>query len=291
MSVKILILGGDGMLGHQLLEYFNSRYSVWVTLRSDTSKYRSYANFNSKNALFEVEASICEGFEKIIADIKPDVVINCVGIVRQRKEAEDAVESIKINSLLPHQLSVVCAKNNARLIHVSTDCVFSGKEGSYVESDIPDATDIYGRSKLLGEVTTGNSITLRTSIIGLELSRKQGLIEWFLAQRGTIKGYSNAIFTGFTTRELAFILEVLITQHPGLSGLWHVSSNPISKYQLLTDLAMKLNRKDIEIIEDKEFQCDRSLDGSKFTLATGYIPPSWDEMLDKLAAQIKNQKI
>ncbi len=278
------------MLGHQLLDYFSARYDVWATLRNDPSNYLAFAKFNEKNTLYDVEVSSIDVLENIIAGIEPDVVINCVGIVKQRKEAECAVESIKINSLLPHQLSVICEKHNARLIQVSTDCVFTGVKGNYVETDIPDATDIYGRSKLLGEVTTGNSITLRTSIIGLELARKQGLIEWFLAQHGKIHGYSNAIFTGFTTLELASIIDILIAKHSNLSGLWHVSSNSISKYQLLCDLALKLDRKDIDILEDKKFQCDRSLNGSKFNIATGYMPPSWDEMLDKLAAQIKNQK-
>jgi len=288
--MKILILGGDGMLGHQLLDYLSARYNVWATLRNDPGNYLAFTQFNEKNTIFDVEVSSTDVLEKIIVDVEPDVVINCVGIVKQRKEAKDAVESIKINSLLPHQLSLTCEKYGARLIQISTDCVFTGVKGGYVEADIPDAADIYGRSKLLGEVTTGNSITLRTSIIGLELARKQGLIEWFLAQHGTIHGYSNAIFTGFTTLELASIIDALITKHPSLSGLWHVSSNSINKYQLLCDLALKLDRKDIEILEDKEFQCDRSLNASKFNIATGYMPPSWDEMLDKLAAQIKNQK-
>lgn len=288
--MKILILGGDGMLGHQLLDYLSARFNVWATLRKDPGNYLPFKKFNEKSTLFNVEVSSTGVLEKIIVDIKPDIVINCIGIVKQRKEAEDAIESIKINSLLPHQLLLLCEKHNARLIQVSTDCVFTGVHGNYVETDIPDATDIYGRSKLLGEVIAENSITLRTSIIGLELSRKQGLIEWFLAQRGTIHGYSNAIFTGFTTLELASIIDDLITKHTSLSGLWHVSSNPISKYQLLCDLAFKLDRKDLEILEDKEFQCDRSLNGSKFNIATGYMPPSWDEMLDKLTIQIKNQK-
>ena len=288
--MRILILGGDGMLGHQLLDSLSARYSVWVTLRNKASNYQAFTKFNHKNSFYGIEVSSINTLEKIITDTQADVVINCIGIVKQREEAQDAVESIKINSLFPHQLSSLCKKYDARLIQISTDCVFSGDQGGYVETDIPDATDIYGRSKLLGEVTVGNSITLRTSIIGLELSRKQGLIEWFLAQRGTIYGYSNAIFTGFTTIELASIIDTLIIKYPALSGLWHVSSNSISKYQLLLDLALKLGRKDIKILENNEFQCDRSLNSTKFKKATSYIPPSWDEMLERLADQIINRK-
>ncbi len=288
--MRILIFGGDGMLGHQLLKSYDQRYEVVVTLHNDPSKYEPYKIFDSNNSLYKVEASNYDQVKRIFSSLKPDVVINCIGIVKQRKDSTDAIKSIRVNALLPHQLSLLCAENNARLIQISTDCVFSGAKGDYMESDIPDATDIYGRSKLLGEVITENSITLRTSIIGLELSRKQGLIEWFLAQSGTIKGYSKAIFTGFTTSELASIIELLITQHTDLSGLWHVASSPISKYQLLSDLAMKLGRQDIEIIEDKEFQCDRSLNGTRFREATGYILLSWDKMLDKLVGQITNRE-
>ena len=288
--MRILILGGDGMLGHQLLKSYLNQHEVFITLHNDQSKYESCNFFNSNNSLYEVEASNKSQIKKIFSNLKPDVVINCIGIVKQRKEAEDAIKSIKINALLPHQLSLLCLENNSRLIQISTDCVFSGEKGNYSEDDVPDATDLYGKTKLLGEISAPHSVTIRTSIIGLELSRKQGLIEWFLTQKGTIKGYDNAIFTGFTTLELASIIESLITQHTDLSGLWHVSSNPISKYQLLCNLAKKLNRQDIEIIKDEEFRCDRSLNGSKFISATGYTPPSWDKMLDTLADQIINRK-
>ena len=288
MSKRILIFGGDGMLGHQLLKSFQSNYHVTTTLRNSINSYKSFELFNHENSIFDIDVRNFKDINEVFVNVKPEVVINCVGIVKQRSESKDAIESIKINSLLPHQLELLCGQYNARLIQISTDCVFSGKKGDYLEEDIPDAEDIYGRTKLLGEVFSENAITLRTSIIGLELSRKQGLVEWFLAQRGTIKGYSKAIFTGFTTIELASIIDTIIIKHPGLTGLWHVSSNPINKYQLLNDLAVKLDRNDIEILEDKEFICDRSLNGSRFNSSTGYSPRSWDSMLDKLAKQILN---
>ncbi len=286
MSKRIVILGGDGMLGHQLLQHFDQRYKVWATLRNNFNTYQAYEIFNHENSLYEIEASNYDQLEKVFNKIRPEVVINCIGIVKQRKEAADAIESIRINALLPHQLCLLCKEFAARLIQISTDCVFSGEKGDYTESDVPDAADLYGRTKLLGEVSSPHAITLRTSIIGLELARKQGLIEWFLSQRGTIQGYVYAIYSGFTTIELAQIIERLITQHVELSGIWHISSNPINKYQLLCSLADKLNREDIEIEMEDKFRCDRSLDGSRFMQATGYVPPSWDEMLDKLTEQI-----
>ena len=288
MSKRILIFGGDGMLGHQLLKSFQSNYHVTTTLRNSINSYKSFELFNHENSIFDIDVRNFKDINEVFVNVKPEVVINCVGIVKQRSESKDAIESIKINSLFPHQLELLCGQYDARLIQISTDCVFSGKKGGYLEEDIPDAEDIYGRTKLLGEVFSENAITLRTSIIGLELSRKQGLVEWFLAQRGTVKGYSKAIFSGFTTIELASIIDTIIIKHPGLTGLWHVSSNPINKYQLLNDLAVKLDRNDIEIIEDKEFICDRSLNGSRFNSSTGYSPRSWDNMLDELAKQILN---
>ena len=289
MSARLLILGGDGMLGHQLLQHFDNKYVVKVTLRKKFDDYKIYNLFNRENSIFEVEASNIGNLSKVFSDFEPDFVVNCIGIVKQRKEASDAIESITINALLPHQLTLLCEKYAARLIQISTDCVFTGKKGNYAETDIPDALDLYGRTKLLGEIDSPHAITLRTSLIGLELLRKQGLIEWFLSQTYTINGYARAIYSGFTTAELASIIERIITQHRELSGIWHVSSNPISKYELLRNLSEKLNRQDINIIEDEKFVCDRSLDGSRFIKATGYVPPSWDEMLDVLAQQIKNR--
>ena len=289
MSARLLILGGDGMLGHQLLQHFDNKYVVKVTLRKKFDDYKIYNLFNRENSIFEVEASNIGNLSKVFSDFEPDFVVNCIGIVKQRKEASDAIESITINALLPHQLTLLCEKYAARLIQISTDCVFTGKKGSYAETDIPDALDLYGRTKLLGEIDSPHAITLRTSLIGLELLRKQGLIEWFLSQTCTINGYARAIYSGFTTAELASIIERIITQHRELSGIWHVSSNPISKYELLCNLSKKLNRQDIKIIKDEKFVCDRSLDGSRFMKATDYKPPSWDEMLDVLAQQIKKR--
>ncbi len=288
--MRILIFGGDGMLGHQLLKSYSHRHQVWVTLHGDPSVYHSYELFDSKNAKFEVDVFALSKIENILDELKPQVVVNCIGVVKQRKESKDAISSIKVNALWPHQLSYLCEKRNFRLIQISTDCVFSGEKGNCSESDIPDARDLYGRTKLLGEVVSKNAITLRTSIIGLELSRYQGLIEWFLSQHGKIQGYANAIYSGFTTIELASIIEELIVKHKELTGIWHVSSQPISKYDLLCSLSKKLNRVDVEIEREENLKCDRSLDGSKFSTKIGYKSPSWDVMLDGLVSQIISRR-
>jgi len=169
------------------------------------------------------------------------------------------------------------------MIHISTDCIFSGKRGNYTEADQSDAEDLYGRTKFLGEVSyTPHTITLRTSIIGRELRNRLGLMEWFLAQKGTIKGYRNAIFTGFTTDELSRIILNYVIPRTDLTGIYQVSSNPISKYDLLM-LANDAFEKNITITPDDEYKCDRSLDSTRFREATGYKPPSWPEMIAELA--------
>jgi dTDP-4-dehydrorhamnose reductase len=169
------------------------------------------------------------------------------------------------------------------MIHFSTDCVFSGKKGNYLESDQSDAEDLYGRTKFLGEVSYPHSVTLRSSIIGRELKTRLGLIEWFLCQKGSVHGYKNAMYTGFTTDEMSRILLNVVIINPGLSGVYHVASDPISKYDLLRLVKEKLSLQ-TEIIPDEDFRCDRSMDSSRFRSLTGYTPPSWEQMIEELAA-------
>lgn len=285
--MKILILGGDGMLGHELLASWAGRHDVRVTLRRPVDAYAAYGLFSAKNAIGGVEASDLPRVASVVRAAAPDAVVNCVGIVKQRQEAKAAIPSIEINALLPHRLAELCDEVGARLVHLSTDCVFSGRTGNYRETDVPDPVDLYGRSKLLGEVEHAPGVTVRSSIIGLELSRKTGLVEWFLAQRGMIRGFRRAIYTGFTTREMGRIIERLLLQHPDVHGVWQVASAPITKYDLLVQLSARLGRTDVEIAPDDEFICDRSLCGDRFAAATGYEAPSWDVMLAELADQIR----
>jgi dTDP-4-dehydrorhamnose reductase len=242
--------------------------------------------FDADNSYDGIDARSPDALSRVLADYRPQAVVNCIGIVKQRRAAADAIASLEINALFPHRLSLMCRMVDARLIHLSTDCVFSGERGAYTEDDLPDADDLYGRSKLLGEVGGPGAITLRTSIIGTELSRRSSLIEWYLAQRGTIKGYTRAIYSGFTTQQMARIIEHLLVVHPGLSGIWHVAAASISKHDLLCRLGRLLDRRDVAIEPDDSFVCDRSLNGERFAKATGCRAPSWDQMLTELAAAI-----
>lgn len=285
--MKILVLGGDGMLGHQLLKHLSGNHQVRVTLRQDASQYRDYGLFDHDNAYFGVDVRIFERLVEVFADFQPGAVINAVGIVKQRSSSKESIPSLELNALLPHKLSLLCKTVGARLVQISTDCVFSGEKGNYVESDIPDATDLYGKSKLLGELPDSYCATLRTSIIGLELARKKSLIEWYLAQKGEIKGFKKAIYTGVTTNEMARIIEFVLLNCPDLQGIWHVASKPINKYDLLKTLTEKLGRKDITLQSDIDFVCDRSLIGDAFINQTGYKIPEWDDMINELVVDIK----
>jgi dTDP-4-dehydrorhamnose reductase len=288
--VRILIFGGDGMLGHRLLQSWRDRHDVWVTLRQSVAAYGRYAGLFAGRALFDLDVRRLQGVVDAVEAVKPDAVVNAVGIVKQRPSANEAIPSLEINALFPHRLAEVCAAAKARMIHLSTDCVFSGSKGGYVETDVPDAADLYGRSKLLGEVIEPHCLTLRTSIIGLELRRHGSLVEWFLAQRGRIKGFRRAIYSGLTTEEMARAIEHFLVQQPELGGLWHLSSGPIDKYDLLTRLSKRLGRSDLEVVPDDEVVCDRSLDSRALQRKTTYRVPSWDSMLDELANGIRQRE-
>jgi len=287
--VRILILGGYGMLGHQLLKSWQGKHEVRVTLRGDSMRYAGYGLFTPENSFYGVDVLDFSRVEQVVRIFRPEAVVNAIGIVKQRIEAHDAILSLEVNSLLPHRLSQLCKKVGARLIHLSTDCVFSGGRGMYTEDDLEDARDLYGRSKLMGEVHDAHAVTLRTSIIGLELSRNKSLIEWFLAQSGQVKGFTRAVYSGFTTSEMARIIEQVLLEHRSMSGLWHVASEPISKYALLAELSGLMQRSDIDLLPENDFFCERSLDATRFNTETGYQPPSWHDMLKELAADIRER--
>jgi len=279
--MRILLLGGDGMLGHQLLKTWQKRHDIRCTLRQDLPAYESFKLFSTDNTYSGVDVRSLARLTEVLADFHPQAVVNCVGIVKQRSTAKESVPSLEINSLLPHRLAVLCKAIGARLVHLSTDCIFSGNKGNYREDDLSDAEDLYGKTKYLGEVWDDNCLTLRTSIIGRELSRKKSLLEWFLAQTGPIKGFKNAIYTGFTTLELSRIIENMLTQYPAASGVYQVSSDPINKYELLQLFREKLEHF-IEIQPDETFRCDRSLDSSRFRNEFTYKPPTWEAMIEEL---------
>lgn len=283
MKLRILILGGDGMMGHQLFARLCGQHEVRVTLRKSLDAYRSYGLFDTTTAFGDIEACTLDRLAEVFSLFRPEAVVNCIGIVKQRHSAMNAISSLEINALLPHRLAVLSRMVGARLIHLSTDCVFSGRKGGYSESDSSDANDLYGRTKYLGEVAEGHCLTIRTSIVGHELSRKTGLLEWFLAQKGTVPGFSRAIFSGLTTMEFSRVIEQLLVQHKEASGVYHVSSEPIDKYSLLL-LFRKYLAPEIEVIPDKNLVIDRSLDSTRFRGQFGYRPPSWDAMARELCA-------
>ena len=274
------------MLGHQLLRQWQGRHEVRVTLRRNSDAYAGFSLFKPDNSYYGVDIVRTEELIGVMADFHPQAVVNAVGIVKQQSAAKESIPSIDINALFPHRLAMLCKAVGARLIHMSTDCVFSGRKGNYQESNLSDAEDLYGKSKYLGEVHEAHCVTLRTSIIGSELSRKKSLVEWFLAQQGPIKGYRKAVFSGFTTIEMARIIEKLLVQHPQASGLYHVSSAPISKLELLAKIKEKLGLS-VQIVPDESFGIDRSLDSSRFRKEFSYTPPAWDDMLDELTNDIK----
>jgi dTDP-4-dehydrorhamnose reductase len=271
------------MLGHTLLEGLSRQagLAVHATVRDPRDLPRHLARGLSRRLHPDVDASDFDALVRAIAAVRPQCLVNCIGLVKQRPRASDPIDAIQINALLPHRLARLCRALGTRMIHFSTDCVFSGARGGYTEEDTPDATDLYGRTKLLGEPCEPNCITLRTSFIGHELRGRHGLIEWFLAREDKICGYTRAVFSGFPTVEITRILVEHILPNPSLTGLYHVSSAPISKYDLL-DLVARRYSKRIEIVASAEPALDRSLDSSRFKWATGYRPPSWPELIDAM---------
>ena len=281
--MRILIVGGDGMLGHQLLRHLKNRHDVRITLRLGRERYEGHPLLTEGKPFYEIDARHPDSVIRVVTQFRPEAVVNAIGIVKQRAEGKEVIPSIEVNALLPHRLAEACRAVDARLIHMSTDCVFSGRKGKYSEEDVPDAEDVYGRSKLLGEVSESHCLTVRTSMIGPELTRKTGLLEWLLSQKGpTVKGFTKAIFSGFPTCELARIVEMILVEHPKLHGLYHVASAPIDKYHLLTLIRDRLNLP-VRIEKDSALECDRSLDASRFHRATGYSSPTWQAMIDDMA--------
>jgi dTDP-4-dehydrorhamnose reductase len=282
--MRVLVLGGAGMLGHRVWLSLRERFETFVTLRSDARAYARFGVFDAARTLEGVDGARFETVAGAFARVRPDVVVNCIGIVKQLAEASDPIASLEVNALLPHRVAALCGTAGARLVHISTDCVFSGRTGSYREEDVADADDLYGRTKLLGEVHGAGSLTLRTSIIGRELQTSHGLAEWFLERRGQrVRGFTRAFFSGLTTHALARVIGDVIAGHPGLGGLYHVSSERISKYDLLTRLNDALQaRAIVEPVEEPRL--DRSLDSARFWRATAMTRPLWAEMIAEMSA-------
>lgn len=282
-KTEVLVLGASGMLGSEVLRCFSEKdgFNVVGTVRSSSS-----VQYLPKTLQPLIEANIDvlndDTLISLLKNTKPSIVVNCVGLIKQQASTNDPLVSLPINAIFPHKLARLCELSGARLIHISTDCVFSGKKGEYLEDDISDAEDLYGRSKQLGELTDyTNAITLRTSIIGRELNSKYSLLEWFLAQSGTINGFTNAIFSGLPTNELARVIRDVVAPAIERSGLYHVSSEKISKFELLS-LIKDEYKKEIEIKPDSSLRIDRSLNSQKFKSDFGYHVDDWKTLISRM---------
>ena len=282
---KVLIVGASGMLGNATYRLFalSPGFHVIGTTRS-LAGLDLLPRSDSARIIGGVDVEDFEGLVRLFRAECPDIVINCVGVIKQLPSAKDPSISIAINALFPHRLARLCAAQNARLVQVSTDCVFTGQRGNYRETDIADADDLYGRTKLLGEVDYPNAITLRTSIIGHEMGTTISLVDWFLSQHGPqVRGYRKAIYTGLPSVEFARVVRDILIPRPNLRGVWHLSSEPITKYDLLHLVARAYGKK-IEILPDDSVEIDRSLDGSRFRDATGYIAAPWNDLVNLMYA-------
>jgi dTDP-4-dehydrorhamnose reductase len=276
--LTVLVLGATGMLGHTVLRVLagSGHIDAWGAIRAGSPA--ALPAPVRKQVICGVDAESGDALAQAIATARPQAVINCVGVVKQLAAAEDPLAALPLNSMLPHRLARLCKLAGARLVHISTDCVFLGTKGLYSEDDPADARDLYGLSKYLGEVDYPNAITVRTSIIGPELRGAHGLVGWFLAQSGPVKGFTHAIFSGLSTVELAKVIRDYILPREELRGVHHVSAAPISKYDLLRLVAQTYQR-DTQIVPVSEPVIDRSLDSSRFRGLTGYSPPAWPDLV------------
>ncbi|MEB2437949.1 dTDP-4-dehydrorhamnose reductase family protein [Citrobacter braakii] len=277
--LKVMVLGVTGMLGYSLFANLKDYKNLNVigTARNLLGK-EQYFNTLKENVALNVDATDIYSIDKVINSVNPDVVINCIGLIKQHEVSKQHVDAIKINALLPHQLADLCNKYNAKLIQFSTDCVFDGTMGLYRESHTPNSTDLYGKSKCLGEVNYGKHLTLRTSIIGHELNSSVSLIDWFLSQSTEVNGYSKAIFSGLPTCYIAKLLAEKIIVNDSLKGIYHLSAEPIDKYTLIS-LVSEIYGKSIKINKSEELIIDRTLDSARLREAIGFIPPSWYDLI------------
>lgn len=262
------------MLGSALIKGLGNTYNVIGTSRRNVSNASFFRGFKVYSGIASTDL---ESINTIILKHEIDIVINCVGVVKQVESSASVLDCLPVNSLFPHQLNNICKQNQIKLIQFSTDCVFTGASGYYKESDTPDCRDIYGMSKYLGELQDEDSLTIRTSLIGHELFNSHSLVDWFLNQNGVVNGFSKAFFSGFPTIFIADILKLYVLGK-NLSGVYHVAASPISKYELLSMISKQYSH-DIKIYKETHTEVNRVLDGRKFEAETGFVSPSWDDLI------------
>jgi dTDP-4-dehydrorhamnose reductase len=283
--MRLVILGGTGMLGHTLWERLSQRFpDIYTTIRKGMRDYGDDRLYKSHRVIDHIDVMDFRKLESALKTIRPDIILNCIGVTKRREDPQNPIPSIVLNAMLPHKLAKLAEDVNAKLIHFSTDCVFDGKTGNYSDDAPTNATDLYGRTKALGEVTGNNTLTLRSSFIGKELQEGTELLEWFLSQADVVRGFKNAIYTGLTTLELCRVIEKLLLDYPDATGLYNVSSEPINKFDLLRLIGQKMHRS-VEVIPDESFHCDRSLNSERFRRDFGYTPPMWKDMVEELSQE------
>jgi dTDP-4-dehydrorhamnose reductase len=286
---RIVVIGANGMVGHAIVRAMelDTTYEVIGIVR-DNSVARYLRSLFGGQVLALGNFTISDALKPLLESLRPEVVINCVGLVKQDSESDNTLVAVPINTLFPHKLAEICSSVGARMVQISTDCVFSGAKGRYTEKDTPDALDVYGRSKLLGEVDYPHTVTLRTSTIGHELNTGHGLLSWFLAQQNSIKGYTRAFFSGLCSNEFASVVRDRVLPRPDLKGIYHVAGHPISKYNLL-QLVNETYGKGLLIEPDDRLVIDRSLDPTLFRQITGYVAPPWHEMISNMRDEQKGE--
>jgi dTDP-4-dehydrorhamnose reductase len=287
--MRIIILGGTGMLGHTLWERLSPSFpDTYTTIRKGRNDYGKDSLYQSNRVIEHINVLDLRLLAGVLRVVRPDVILNCIGITKRREELQNPIPSITLNALFPHRLVQMAAESGAKVIHFSTDCVFDGVTGHYRDDSPANATDLYGRTKALGEVSGSHALTLRSSFIGRELREGTELLEWFLSQRGVLKGFKNAIYTGLTTLELSRVIEKLLREYPGVSGLYNVSSDPINKFELLKLIGKKMHPH-AEVSPEEAVHCDRSLDSTKFRKEFNYTPPAWKKMVEELSQECKGE--
>ena len=262
--------------------------NTFVTIRHGRGDYGNNKLYQSDRVIENMDVSDLNVLTGVLKAIRPNIILNCIGLTKRHEEPDNPIPSIFLNALFPHHLAKLAGDIRARVIHFSTDCVFDGAAGHYKDKSLTNATDLYGRTKALGEVTAGHVLTLRSSFIGRELRDGTELLEWFLAQQGEVRGFKNAIYTGLTTLEISRVIEHLLRRYPNASGLYNVSSDPISKYALLKLIAEKM-RPGTKILPEEQFRCDRSLDSTRFRKEFNYTPPNWETMVEELSQKYKGE--
>jgi len=277
---RILIFGASGLAGHTLFAELSKcpDLEVWGSAPEEQALQEWFPPAFLRRVTPGVQGQDFDAVSRVLEQVKPQVVINAARLTKKRVDEANPLPAIAVNALFPHRLHCLCEASGVRLVQLSTDCVFSGRTGNYSEKDLPDAEDLYGRSEALGELTDGAALTLRASCVGHELGEPHGLVEWFMAQKGSVKGFKRAIYSGLPTVELARVIADYILPHRRLRGLYHLSSDPISKYELLQLVAAQYGKK-IKIIPDEKVRINRSLDSTRLRRATGWRPPSWKQLV------------